>query len=69
MFYLSDKGIKQLETSIKKKVNENETQVQQSRVEDKFLKSNVRNPKSKLLHLAFLAWLGKEGRHSKGLTG
>ena len=69
MFYLSDKGIKQLETSIKKKVNENETQVQQSRVEDKFFKSNVRNPKSKLLHLAFLAWLGKEGRHSKGLTG
>ena len=69
MFYLSDKGIKQLETSIKKKVNENETQVQQSRVEDKFLKSNVRNPKSKLLHLALLAWLGKEGRHSKGLTG
>ena len=69
MFYLSDKGIKQLETSIKKKVNENETQVQQSRVEDKFLKSNIRNPKSKLLHLAFLAWLGKEGRHSKGLTG
>ena len=68
MFYLSDKGIKQLETSIKKKVNENETQVQQSRVEDKFLKSNVRNPKSKLLHLALLAWLGKEGRHSKGLT-
>ena len=70
MFYLSDKGIKQLETLIKKKrVNENETQVQQSRVEDKFLKSNVRNPKSKLLHLALLAWLGKEGRHSKGLTG
>ena len=70
MFYLSDKGIKQLETSIKKKkANENETQVQQSRAEEKFLKSNVRNPKSKLLHLALLAWLGKEDRHSNGLTG
>ena len=53
----------------KKQMNENETQVQQSRVEDKFLKSNVRNPRSKLLHLALLAWLGKEDRHSKGLTG
>ena len=48
-------------------MNENETQVQQSRADDKFLKSNVRNPRSKLLHLALLAWLGKEGRHSKGL--
>ena len=46
-------------------MNENETQVQQNRVEDKFLKSNVRKPRSKLLHLALLAWLGKEGRHSK----
>ena len=69
MFYLSNKGIKQLETLIKKKANENETQVQQSKAEEKFLKSNVRNPKSKLLHLALLAWLGKEDRHSKGLTG
>ena len=51
----------------KKRMNENETQVQQSRAEDKFLKSNVRNPRSKLLHLALLAWLGKEGRHFKGL--
>ena len=51
----------------KKKKNENETQVQQSRVEDKFLKSNVRKPRSKVLHLALLAGLGKEGRHSKGL--
>ena len=49
-------------------MNENETQVQQNRAEDKFLKSNVRNPRSKLLHLALLALLGKEGRHSKGLT-
>ena len=48
-------------------MNENETQVQQDRVEDKFLKSNVRKPRSKLLHLALLAWLGKEGRHCKGL--
>ena len=48
-------------------MNENETQVQQSRAEDKFLKSNVRNPRFKLLHLALLALLGKEGRHSKGL--
>ena len=48
-------------------MNENETQVQQNRAEDKFLKSNVRKPRSKLLHLALLAWLGMEGRHSKGL--
>ena len=48
-------------------MNENETQVQQNKVEDKFLKSNVRKPKTKLLHLALLAWLGKECRHSKGL--
>ena len=48
-------------------MNENETQVQQNRAEEKFFKSNVRKPRSKLLHLALLAWLGKEGRHSKGL--
>ena len=52
---------------IKKKMNENETWVQQSRAEDKFLKSNVRKPRSKVLHLALIAGLGKEGRHSKGL--
>ena len=51
----------------KKKKNENETWVQQSRAEDKFLKSNVRKPRSKVLHLTLLAGLGKEGRHSKGL--
>ena len=48
-------------------MNENEIQAQQSRTEDKFLNSNVRNPRSKLLHLALLALLGKGGRHSKGL--
>ena len=48
-------------------MNEDETQVQQSRAEDKFLKSNVRNPRSKLLNLALLALLGEGGRHSKGL--
>ena len=48
-------------------MNENKTQVQRNRVEDKLLKSNVRKPRSKLLHLALLAWLGKEGSHSKGL--
>ena len=52
---------------IKKILNENETWVQQSRAEDKFLKSNVRKPRSKVLHLVLLAGLGKEGRHSKGL--
>ena len=51
----------------RKRMNENETQVQQSRSVDKFLKSNLRNPRSKLLHLALLALLGKGGRHSKGL--
>ena len=45
----------------------NETLVQQSKVEDKCLKSNVRKPRSKVLHLALLAWLGKEGRRAKGL--
>ena len=49
-------------------MNDNETQVQQNKAEDKFLKSNVRKPRTKLHHLALLAWLGKEGRHSKGLT-
>ena len=48
-------------------MNKNETQVQQNRAEDKLLKSNVRKPRFKLLHLAPLAWLGKEGCHSKGL--
>ena len=41
-------------------MNENETWVQQSKADEKFLKSNVRKPRSKLLHLALLAWLGKE---------
>ena len=31
-------------------MNENETWVQQSRAEDKFLKSNVRKPRSKVVH-------------------
>ena len=48
-------------------MNENKTQVQQNKADDKFLNSNVRKPRSKLLHLALLAWLGKEGRHFKGL--
>ena len=48
-------------------MNENETWVQQSRAENKFLKSNVRKPRSKVLHLVLLVGLGKEGRHSKGL--
>ena len=48
-------------------MNKNEIQVQQNRAEDKLFKSNVRKPRSKLLNLAPLAWLGKEGRHSKGL--
>ena len=48
-------------------MNKNETHVQQNKAEDKLLKSNVRKLRSKLLHLALLAWLGKEGCHSKGL--
>ena len=48
-------------------MNENETWVQQSRAENKFLKSNVRKPRSKVLHLVLLVGLGKEGRHSKSL--
>ena len=45
----------------------NETLVLQSKAEDKCLKSNVRKPKSKVPHLAFLAGLGKENRHARGL--
>ena len=52
---------------MEKKMNENETWVQQSTAEDKFLKSNVRKPRSKVLHLVLLVGLGKESRHSKGL--
>ena len=48
-------------------MNENEAQVQQNKAKDRLLKSNVRKPRSKLLNLAPLAWLGKEGRHSKCL--
>ena len=48
-------------------MNENEAQVQQNKADDRFLKSNVRKPRTKLLHLALLAWLGKEGRHFNGL--
>ena len=48
-------------------MNENEAQVQQNKADDKFLKSNVRKPRTKLLHLALLAWLDKESRHSKVL--
>ena len=74
MFYLSkNQTVRNFNFNVKrrnddkKNMNENETWVQQSRAEDKFLKSNVRKPRSKVLHLALLAGLGKEGRHSKGL--
>ena len=50
-------------------MNENEIQVQQNKAEDKFLKSKVKKPRTKLLHLALLVWLGKVGRHSKDPTG
>ena len=76
MFYLSKNqtvrnfnfNVKRRNDDRKKKMNENETWVQQSRAEDKFLKSNVRKPRSKVLHLVLLVRLGKEGRHSKGLV-
>ena len=45
----------------------NETLVRQSKAENKCLKSNVRKPKSKILHLALQAGLGKEDHHAKGL--
>ena len=74
MFYLSkNQTVRNFNFNVKrrnddkKKMNENETLVQQSKAEDKCLKSNVRKPRSKVLHLALLAGLGKEGRHSKGL--
>ena len=74
MFYLSkNQTVRNFNFNVKrrnddkKKMNENETWVQQSRAEDKFLKSNVRKPRSKVLHLVLLVGLGKESRHSKGL--
>ena len=45
----------------------NETLVRQSKAKDKCLKSNVRKPRSKVIHLAFPTGLGKEDRHAKGL--
>ena len=45
----------------------NEILARQSKADGKCLKSNVRKPRSKVLHLALLAWLGKEGRHAKSL--
>ena len=67
MFYLLNERIKQLETQIKKINGKNETLVQQSKGEDKCLRSNARKPKSKVLHLALQVGLGKEGHHAKGL--
>ena len=74
MFYLSkNQTVRNFNFNVKrrnddkKKKNENETWVQQSRADDKFLKSNVRKPRSKVLHLVLLVRLDKEGRHSKGL--
>ena len=45
----------------------NEILVRQSKAEDKCLKSNVRKPRSKVLHLALPARLGKECCHAKSL--
>ena len=45
----------------------NETLVRQSKAEDKWLKSNVRKPRSKVLHLSLPTGLGKEDRYAKGL--
>ena len=45
----------------------NETLVRQSKAEDKCLKSNVRKPRSKVLHLTLPVGLGKEDHHAKGL--
>ena len=45
----------------------NETLIRQSKAEDKCLKSNVRKPRSKVLHLALPAGSGKEDRHAKCL--
>ena len=75
MFYLSKNqtvrnfnfNVKRRNDDRKKKMNENETWVQQSRANDKFLKSNVRKLRSKVLHLVLLVRLDKKGRHSKGL--
>ena len=72
MFYLlKNQTVRNSNFNVKRKDDgkqkKNETLVQQSTAEDKCLKFYVRKPRSKVLHLAFLAWLGKEGRHTKGL--
>ena len=64
-YLLKNQTVRNSNLNLKKK--KKKTQVQQNRAEEKFLKSNVRKPRSKLLYLAFLALLGKEDRHSKGL--
>ena len=45
----------------------NKTLIRQSKAEDKCLKSNVRKPRSKVLHLALPVGLGKEDHYAKGL--
>ena len=60
-------NVKRKNDDKKKKEKRKKTLVQQSKAEDKCLNSNVRKPRSKVLHLALLAWLGKEGRHTKSL--
>ena len=58
MFYLlKNQIVRNSNFNVKRKDDDkkNETLVQQSKAEDKCLKSNVRKPRSKVLHLALLA--------------
>ena len=67
MFYLLSKKIQTVRNPNFNVKGKNETLVRQNKAEDKCLKSNVRKPRSKVLHLALPTRLGKEGRHAKGL--
>ena len=57
-------------TKITKQINVNVLKQYLSMVKRNqvLLKSKVRNPKSRLLHLVSQPWLGRLGRHSKAPT-
>ena len=62
--HTSESGYRRRGHAIHKQVYE---KAMQREIDDKCLRSNVRKPKSKVLHLALQVGLGKEGRHAKSL--
>ena len=63
-------GNKKKKKKITKQINVNVLKQYLSAVKKNqvLLKSKVRNPKSRLLHLVSQPWLGRLGRHSKAPT-